>query len=203
MFFQDNNKCLIYFQVKYCGWNYGCHCINPGRAERQSLENLFPWTKTPADVQILWLCSYSAQEAGGSSRHDFLLLCACLCQQEVTPQKELCLNLYSADSQCHKWGHKDNASKKPSPYKFQLHLQTWNFWGRDKMFVLATQSIYFSHTCCLPSKERGVLFFFFYFQLYICIAKHPNLFSFPWEKRVYTSVFPATLQWGPQLDHAN
>lgn len=28
------------------------------------------------------------------------------------------------------------------------------------MFVLATQSIYFSHTCCLPSKEKGVLFFF-------------------------------------------
>lgn len=164
MFFQDNNKCLIYFQVKYCGWNYGCHCINLGRAERQSLENLFPWTKTPADIE-LWhaepmavfiFCSRSWRQQEtwlpsplylplptGSNTTERALLKSVLCRQ---PQ----------------WGHKDNALKKPSPYKFQLHLQTWNFWGRDKMFVLATQSIYFSHTCCLPSKERGVLFFFFF-----------------------------------------
>lgn len=40
-FFQDNKKCFIYFHIKYRGRNYGCHCINPGRAERQSWENLF------------------------------------------------------------------------------------------------------------------------------------------------------------------
>lgn len=44
-------------------------------------------------------------------------------QQEPTPQKELCLRLYSADGQRHKWTH----GQKASPYKFQLHLQPWNF----------------------------------------------------------------------------
>lgn len=140
-------KSLIYFQIKYCGWNYGCHSINPGRAERQSLVNLlFILLQTQSyDMQSPWLCSHPAEEAAGSSRSVFLPLCACLCQHEVAPRKELCLKLYSADSQCHKWGTRTMLKKTPSPYKFHTSPDLEFLGERQNVFISYTINLFFTH----------------------------------------------------------
>lgn len=179
MFCQNNKNCFIYFQKKYNNWNYGCHSINPGRAERQSLENLFSCRHAAKTRRAHGCIHILLKKLKATAEVFSFSFVPAFANRKSQHGKDLCLKLYSADSQCHKWGHKGNALQKTSPYKFQLHLQTWNFWRKDEMFVLATQSIYFSHTCCLPSKEKGVLFFFFYFQMYIFFSQTSNVFIFP------------------------
>lgn len=166
LFFQDNNKCLIYFQVKYCGWNYGCHCINLGRAERQSLENLFPWTKTPADIE-LWRAEPMAM---------FIFCSRSWRQQQGWLPSPLCLPLPTGSNTMERALLKSVLRRQPVPqmrpqgqcfkktFTLQISITSpdLEFLGerQNVCIKLHNQFTFHTHVVCPLRKEEYYFFFF-------------------------------------------